>query len=320
MPPRRSAGCRCTSTRSLPYFLHYANDEQKQRWFPGFASGELIGVDRDDRARHRLRPGRRRRPRPSATATTTSSTAPRPSSPAASTPTWSSSWPAPIQDAENRRDGLTLLVVESGMPGFTRGRKLDKIGLQVAGHRRAVLRRRARPGAEPARRGGRGLPDARHNLPAGAALDRASPPRRPRPPRSSSPRLRPGAQGLRHSRSRRSRTPSSCWPSARPRSTAGQALVDRAILAARGRRADAADAAKAKLFCTEMQARVIDKCLQLHGGYGYMLEYPIARLYADARVSRIYGGTSEVMKSDHRQVARASDALPNATAKEDHHA
>ncbi|MDN5545174.1 MAG: acyl-CoA dehydrogenase, partial [Rhodococcus sp. (in: high G+C Gram-positive bacteria)] len=58
-----------------------------------------------------------------------------------------------------------------------------------------------------------------------------------------------------------------------------------------------ADAAKAKLFCTETAAEVIDKCLQLHGGYGYMLEYPIARLYADTRVSRIYGGTNEVMKT-----------------------
>ena len=46
-----------------------------------------------------------------------------------------------------------------------------------------------------------------------------------------------------------------------------------------------------------MQGRVVDRCLQLHGGYGYVLEYPIARLYADARVSRIYGGTSEVLKS-----------------------
>ena len=58
----------------------------------------------------------------------------------------------------------------------------------------------------------------------------------------------------------------------------------------------AADAAKVKLFCSELQGRVIDRCLQLHGGYGYMLEYPIARLYADARPSRIFGGTNEVMK------------------------
>jgi alkylation response protein AidB-like acyl-CoA dehydrogenase len=58
-----------------------------------------------------------------------------------------------------------------------------------------------------------------------------------------------------------------------------------------------ADAAAVKLFTTEMAGRVIDKCLQLHGGYGYMLEFPIAKLYTDNRVFRIYGGTSEVMKS-----------------------
>jgi acyl-CoA dehydrogenase len=57
-----------------------------------------------------------------------------------------------------------------------------------------------------------------------------------------------------------------------------------------------AEAASAKLFCTEVAHRVIDRCLQLHGGYGFMNEYPIARLYADNRVNRIYGGTSEVMK------------------------
>ncbi len=57
------------------------------------------------------------------------------------------------------------------------------------------------------------------------------------------------------------------------------------------------DAAVAKLFCTEMQARVVDRCLQLFGGYGYITEFPIARLYAHARVTRIYSGTSEVMKS-----------------------
>ena len=51
------------------------------------------------------------------------------------------------------------------------------------------------------------------------------------------------------------------------------------------------------MFCTDVASRVIDKCLQLHGGYGYMLEYPIARLYADNRVNRIYGGTSEVMRT-----------------------
>ena len=78
---------------------------------------------------------------------------------------------------------------------------------------------------------------------------------------------------------------------------AGQALLDRAIGALAAGDLDPADAARVKLFCTEMQARVVDRCLQLFGGYGYIMEFPIARLYADARVTRIYGGTSEVMKS-----------------------
>jgi len=55
-------------------------------------------------------------------------------------------------------------------------------------------------------------------------------------------------------------------------------------------------AAKAKWWTTELLTRVVDRCLQLHGGYGYMTEYPIARSYVDARVQTIYGGTTEIMK------------------------
>jgi alkylation response protein AidB-like acyl-CoA dehydrogenase len=77
---------------------------------------------------------------------------------------------------------------------------------------------------------------------------------------------------------------------------AGQSLLDRALLAHEDGKLSAVDAAMVKLYCTEPQGRVIDGCLQLHGGYSYMIEYPIARAYADARVSRIYGGSSEVMK------------------------
>ncbi|CAM3195132.1 acyl-CoA dehydrogenase family protein [Nocardioides dubius] len=77
---------------------------------------------------------------------------------------------------------------------------------------------------------------------------------------------------------------------------AAQAVADRALEALDAGTLTAAEAASAKLFCTEVASRVIDRCLQLHGGYGYMTEYPVARLYADNRVNRIYGGTSEVMK------------------------
>ena len=74
------------------------------------------------------------------------------------------------------------------------------------------------------------------------------------------------------------------------------AYVDRCIEAHVAGEFTVEDAAAAKLWTTEMQGRVIDQCLQLYGGYGYMWEYPVARAYADARVQRIYAGTSEIMK------------------------
>ena len=72
--------------------------------------------------------------------------------------------------------------------------------------------------------------------------------------------------------------------------------VDRCAQALDAGELTAEDAAMAKWWCTELQGRVVDRCLQLHGGYGYMLEYPIARAFADARVTRIYGGANEIMK------------------------
>jgi len=78
---------------------------------------------------------------------------------------------------------------------------------------------------------------------------------------------------------------------------AAQAVADRALEALDAGELTPAEAASAKVFCTEVAHRVIDRCLQLHGGYGFINEYPIARLYADNRVNRIYGGTTEVMKT-----------------------
>ncbi|PBC77061.1 acyl-CoA dehydrogenase [Streptomyces sp. TLI_235] len=78
---------------------------------------------------------------------------------------------------------------------------------------------------------------------------------------------------------------------------AAQAVADRALEALDVGELTPAEAASTKLFCTEVAHRVIDRCLQLHGGYGYMNEYPIARLYVDNRVNRIVGGTNEIMKS-----------------------
>ena len=76
----------------------------------------------------------------------------------------------------------------------------------------------------------------------------------------------------------------------------GRVFVDRCIQQMMEGELDAATAAMAKYWITDLQCKVLDNCVQLHGGYGYMAEYPIARAYADARVQRIYGGTNEIMK------------------------
>jgi alkylation response protein AidB-like acyl-CoA dehydrogenase len=78
--------------------------------------------------------------------------------------------------------------------------------------------------------------------------------------------------------------------------TVTQVFVDRCIRQHVESELGATDAAKAKWWATDVQNRVVDRCVQLHGGYGYMLEYPIARAFVDSRVQSIYGGTNEIMK------------------------
>ena len=75
-----------------------------------------------------------------------------------------------------------------------------------------------------------------------------------------------------------------------------QSFIDRCVLALNAGELTAEEASMAKWWCTELQGRVVDSCVQLHGGYGYMAEYPVARAFADARITRIYGGTNEIMR------------------------
>ena len=72
--------------------------------------------------------------------------------------------------------------------------------------------------------------------------------------------------------------------------------IDRCVLALNAGELTAVDASKGKWWATELQKRVVDRCVQLHGGYGYMMEYPIGRAYVDSRIQTIYGGTTEIMK------------------------
>jgi alkylation response protein AidB-like acyl-CoA dehydrogenase len=75
-----------------------------------------------------------------------------------------------------------------------------------------------------------------------------------------------------------------------------QQYVDRAVLLLNRGELDAVDAAKAKWWCTELQQKVAQRCLQLHGGYGFMSEYPISKIYADSAIQTIFGGSTEIMK------------------------
>lgn len=78
--------------------------------------------------------------------------------------------------------------------------------------------------------------------------------------------------------------------------TAARVFLDRCLELHLSKDLDTVTASKAKLLCTDLQFKVMDECLQLHGGYGYMWEYPVARAWADARVQKIYAGTNEIMK------------------------
>ncbi|QSE80148.1 acyl-CoA dehydrogenase family protein [Rhodococcus koreensis] len=279
----------------LPYFLEYADEEQRDRWFPGFADGALvsaiamtepgIGSDLAGVTTTAVRDGDDYVLNGNKTFITGGINADLAIVVARTS-----------KDPENRRSGLSLLVVESGMPGFTRGRNLHKIGMKSSDTAELTFDNVRVPAANLLGEEGAAFKMLAHNLPqerlsiaitaqatATAAVDLAI--------AYAKERMVFGKPlaGFQNTKF----VLAECATELQ----AGQALVDQALIALDAGTLTPADAAKVKLFCTEVQARVIDKCLQVHGGYGYMTEYPIARLYADARVTRIFGGTSEVMKS-----------------------
>ncbi|MFI6611661.1 acyl-CoA dehydrogenase family protein [Streptomyces sp. NPDC050507] len=282
----------------LPYLLDLANDEQKKRWLPGVASGDIMlciamtepGTGSDlagirttarlsEDGTHYVLNGSKTfitGARNSELCVVAARTAP---------PT-----------ADDRRHGLSLLVVPTDSEGFAYGRKLDKIGLRSSDTSELSFADVRVPvgnllGEQD--KGfsylGRNLPRERLSIGVGSVATATA--------------------AIEFAREYVLERQVFGKPVAVFQNTkfvlaecaaeveALQALVDKGIELDDSGELTGADAAKIKLFGTEVAGRVIDKCLQLHGGYGYMLEYPIARLYADTRVSRIYGGTSEVMKT-----------------------
>ncbi|MFD0853863.1 acyl-CoA dehydrogenase family protein, partial [Actinomadura adrarensis] len=198
--------------------------------------------------------------------------------------------------AENRRAGLSILAVDTKSEGYSVGRKLEKIGLRSSDTAELSFVDVRVPVEDLLGEEGRGFEYLTHNLAeerlgiatssyasAAAAVDFA---KKYVQERTVFGKKVSSFQNTKF-------VLAECATEVE----AAQSLVDRCVEALDVGELTPADAAKAKLFCTEVQARVVDKCLQLHGGYGYILEYPIARLYTDARVTRIYGGTSEVLKT-----------------------
>ncbi len=199
-------------------------------------------------------------------------------------------------DPDAGSHGISLLVAERGMPGFTRGRKLDKIGLHAQDTAELFFDDVRVPAANLLGREGGGFVHLMERLPR----ERMS---------IAILALSSARAALGWTVEYTTQRTAFGQPLAAFQNTAFElatavtevdvleAYLDKAVLALNADELTAVDAAKAKLWATEVQHRVLDRCLQLFGGYGYMAEYPIARAYADARVQTIYGGTSEIMKT-----------------------
>ncbi|GGN97577.1 acyl-CoA dehydrogenase family protein [Nocardia rhizosphaerihabitans] len=278
----------------LPYFLEYADPAQRRRWFRGLADGTLLtaiamtepgtGSDLAGMRTSAVRDGDHYVLNGAKTFITGGLLADLVIVVART-----------ATDPGNRRAGLTLLVVEEGMPGFERGRMLEKMGCRVQDTMELSFTDVRVPvanrlGAEGAAFGylGNNLPQERLTVAVGSvAQARAA--------------ITATAE---YTRERKAfGTPIASFQNTKfelaalsAEVEAAQTMIDRAVSDLVDGVLSGADAARVKLFCTEVQARAVDRCLQLFGGYGYMMEYPIARLYTDARVARIYAGTSEVMK------------------------
>ena len=279
----------------LPYFLEYAAPSQRERWFPGMAAGELLtavamtepgtGSDLAGMTTRAVRDGDAYILNGSKTFITGGYLADLVIVVARTAEL----------DPANRRAGLSLLVVEDGMPGFVKGRKLEKIGLKVQDTAELSFSDVRVPVANLLGEDGKAFGYLGHNLPQERLTIAVGSVAQARAAVSAAQEYAQSRLVFGKELSTFQNTKfelAACLTEVE----AAQALLDRAIGELVAGTLTPDNAAIVKLFTTEMQARVVDRCLQVFGGYGYITEYPIARLYADARVTRIYGGTSEVMK------------------------
>jgi acyl-CoA dehydrogenase len=198
-------------------------------------------------------------------------------------------------DPSKGSKGITLFLIPRETEGFERGRKLDKLGLLAQDTAELFLRDVRVPRTAILGEEGRGFGYLMSSLPRerlGIAVQGVAAAQRAFDLALAYARERQafGKRILDFQNTRFS------LAEIRTELEVAWAFLDKCIIAHETDDLTATEAASAKLWTTELQGRVVDKCLQIFGGYGYMAEYPIARMYVDARVSRIYGGTSEIMK------------------------
>ncbi|WP_165986106.1 acyl-CoA dehydrogenase family protein [Streptomyces sp. YIM 98790] len=282
----------------LPYLMAYCTEEQKQRWLPPFVTGDMMfAIAMTEPGTGSDLAGMQTTAKLSADGThyvlngaktfiTGGVQADRVLVCARTSP----------PDPADRRGGITILAVDTSSEGYSVGRKLDKMGLLASDTGELFFSDVKVPVEDRLGEEGRAFEYLTHNLPQerlGIAMYAYA----------------QALASLSFARDYVKQRIVFGKPVAAFQNTkfvladcqaevmAMQALIDKALDAHDEKDLSAADAAAVKLFCTERSAVVIDKCLQLHGGYGYMREYPISRMYVDNRVTRIYGGTSEVMRS-----------------------
>jgi alkylation response protein AidB-like acyl-CoA dehydrogenase len=276
----------------LPYFLHFCNEEQRERWLPGIADGSLIaalamtepemGSDLAGLRTTAIRDGDEYVLNGSKTFITNGI-----NSDLVIT--------AVKTDAGQRHAGISLVIVERGMEGFERGRNLEKVGMHAQDTAELFFENVRVPVENRLGEEGQGFRYMTSNLPqerlsiavAGVAAARGA--------------LQATVDYVKERQA--FGQPIGSFQNSRfalaemaTEVELATSFCDQAVLALNDSDLSPEDAAMAKWWATELQGRVIDRCVQLHGGYGYMLEYPIARAFLDARVTRIYGGTTEIMK------------------------
>ncbi len=287
------AGITLHNDVTTPYFIEYCDDAQAERWLPGIASGELItaiamtepgtGSDLAGIATTAVRDGDEYVLNGSKTFITNGINSDLVIVVAKT-------------DPAQRHTGMSLIVVERDTPGFERGRKLEKLGLHSQDTAELFFTDCRVPVANRLGEEGKGF----HYLTANLAQERMS-------IAVTGVAVARAALGWTvdyvKERAAFGTTVSTfqntkfVLAEVQTEVAVAQAYIDQCVLALNAGELSAAEAAQAKLFATDLQNRATDRCLQLFGGYGYMVEYPIARAYADARVTSIYGGTNEVMKT-----------------------